>query len=295
MRNLCAVIFLASGLCGSLGAQTDREDSLARQALASNNYGAVVAAYAGAEQTSLSDVALYRLAIAEFKLGRPVPATELFARALALNPSGTFASSPERLQSWKLTFAQAATQKVSSSDPVPSDSPLAPVISPHSSAKTQSTKTLDSVAPLEKPNEQTQAIGFRVLLVFSVFVLFVIFFAFPYFKSGRRYVSFVHSSDGLLDKQLVAARDAMGALLKSIEAGQGQGTELYAILKQTLPVIEREVGRHRYFAFHDDGSLQVDDADVLRSIERLKKQPMRLSNARGVDVAALFQASGRSV
>lgn len=72
-------------------------DAAARKALELKQYAAVVKAYEVVDVKELNDVAHYRLAIAQQRLGKTDEARKALGQALKLNPKGTFASSPERL------------------------------------------------------------------------------------------------------------------------------------------------------------------------------------------------------
>lgn len=84
--------------CATWAAPTIAQaDAAARSALALNQYSRAVVSYEGLDQSLLTEQSFYRLAIAHQRLGDSVEAKKALERALAKNPSGSFASSPARL------------------------------------------------------------------------------------------------------------------------------------------------------------------------------------------------------
>lgn len=91
---VAALLCATSAWAASTVAQAD---VAARKALSLSQYSAVVKSYDGFEASELNEQSFYRLAIAQQRLGLSFEAKKSLDQALAKNPSGSFASSPERL------------------------------------------------------------------------------------------------------------------------------------------------------------------------------------------------------
>lgn len=113
-------LFTAAVLCcaGAALGQTEAEDNRARTALAEGQFERVVQIYAGYESAKLNDRALYRLAIALQRQGKSEQAGRALSLAMAANPSGTFASTPERLASLREAILKAAPLALGSADAI---------------------------------------------------------------------------------------------------------------------------------------------------------------------------------
>ena len=93
-------------LWSSVSASADVAGS--REAFAKMDYVKVVSSYDGVNATDMNDRALYRYAISLHRVGRSVEALEKLKLAEAANPSGSFASSPQRLALWRTEIGVAA-------------------------------------------------------------------------------------------------------------------------------------------------------------------------------------------
>lgn len=82
-------------------------DIAARKALELKQYGDVIKAYEGVDNQSLTEQALYRLAISYQRTGNAAAALNALDQALVKNPTGSFASTPARLASLRESINNA--------------------------------------------------------------------------------------------------------------------------------------------------------------------------------------------
>lgn len=322
MRKLLSALSLVLWCwAGGVGAQTASEDAAARVALARGDYQGVVEAYSSRPDTSLNDKALYRLSIALHKLGVSKAAAALLARAEMINPKGTFASSPERLKSWKKEINDAAAAATSDSKelaipswpggvttgtPVaaapdvpptslPAVSLVAPVSAPAAAASEAVVQAQKVVTP--KVVASSDRLDPRILPIAVAFPLILVTLLGWYLlrrqKASPAVLERVRQAQ--LQGQLEVVRDEMADLIGRLVAGKAENTEIFGSLRAVMPVIEREIGRARYMATTDDGLLAHDDAEAAKLMERLNKAPLKLSETSGSDVAALFQSVRRTI
>ncbi len=320
MRKLLSALSLVLWCWASgAGAQTASEDAAAREALARGDYQAVVAAYPSHADRYLNDKALYRLSIALHKLGQSKAAAALLARAEMINPKGTFASTPDRLKSWKqeINAAAAVTAEakdlaipswpggVTTGSPVaavavappaelPALSPVAPASAPTAAASEAAAQVQKQVVP--KVVASSDRLDPRILIAVALPLTLIILLSWYVLRRRKPSPAALERvRQAQLQGQLEVVRDEMADLIGRLVSGKAENTELFGSLRAVMPVIEREIGRARYMATADDGLLAHDDAEAAKLMERLNKAPLKLSETSGTDVAALFQSVRRTI
>ena len=283
----------------------------ARQALASQNYAAVISAYDGI--LNLTPAAKYRLAIAHSRTGDPVKAHLLLRDALADDPKGTFASSPQRLQTFadslllaceEMAFpgCQKPEPPAQSSEPErsassaesapPGADSASPDVSTGSSISTPAPPAVDTAPPVVAPianadvahpveqaeSQSAASWTMAVATVASVFFLTLFVLVIRARKVKNKL------PDGLASLQSLhsAAKKQLEVLPPSCALAQS--------LQNLMPHLEREVGRAFLTKNGDPSRLTRSDAAVHAVRERFKGRPISVADATPEEVAALFQS-----
>ncbi|NQW94513.1 MAG: hypothetical protein HQ446_10880 [Polaromonas sp.] len=277
-------IGMVSGLliCSTAWSALDpvQADSVARKALALKQYTDVVKAYDGVTPQSLSDQALYRLAIAQQRLGNTLEAEKSLSLALKLNPKGTFASSPYRLASLQ--------QEISKSLPAAPAGPVAAVVAGKavtllepsvlasaqainaSIPKNQPTATQAPAAPpagrvLAEPDTAARVTGilFWVVLALLIalagmsFVMWKLLYSMRVanadnhelattMKNQLDELAVIYNRPAAKVGSLVALRDEIASMRTLLSAAQRQDSDLSVLLNKLEPLVEMEIGRHLF-------------------------------------------------
>lgn len=306
---------LALGLSGGLQAQQSGQDAAAARALGKQEFAEVVRIYASTDTAQLDDRALYRLAIAEFRLGNQSLAASYLDRALRLNPKGSFASSPERLIAWQKDIGPAA----------PESTPVAEVVSaaaaPTASAPAKEPESPVSTAPVAVEPKAASATGeiegmfadagayvkrsaadvdLKVLPRWMAIWLamlamgFLVWLPLKYWRSGApaRQERNLHRK---LFERLQEFRVEAGQIHGAVQEAGRTDSDLHAALSVLLKALDGEIGRSCYFGNGREDLLVQADAETLEVIKRLRPGPMKLSSATGAQVKALFQTSQRAI
>ena len=269
------------------------------------------------------------MAIANQKEGQTELAQSFLRQALVLNPKGSFASSPERLNAFKAELsakpaaavAAVTPPAVAASEAAPTSVALAdvaPAVMPAVSvAAATPTQVVEVAIPLAPPvvvepqvraDKPSMSVGWREILLFvaslmvasliSSFLLALINRRMELKRKAKVAVlagSEEPASATNPDPLLTLVRDESARLMQQLESGNATDSELYAALAKLLPVIEREAGRARYRTTGEAQALAQDDQQAVAALRQLEKVPLRLSEARPGDVAALFQSARRPI
>lgn len=322
LKRVLILGLLALGLSGEVLAQQSETDAAAARALGKQEFAEVVRLYAGTDTAQLDDRALYRLAIAEFRLGNQPLAASYLDRALRLNPKGSFASSPERLRAWQKDIGPVVPQAASAPAPIPEATPAtdpvapAPAVAASEPAKTPAVTeqvapaTVSSVQPVAEEREgwAERIFGNAELLSFVANVdvvetlkllvaliggaAFLLFLRAWVNGKEARHERQLHRK---LFERLQEFRVEAGQIHGAIQAAGRTDTDIHAALSVLLKALDGEIGRSFYFASGKEDLLVPADAETLEVIQRLRPGPMRLSSASGAQVKALFQTSQRAI
>jgi hypothetical protein len=282
-------------------------DAAARSALEAKDYVKVVATYEPFCGNELSAAALYRLAIAYQKLGNPRSAKASLDQALVLNPSGTFASSLQRLETLRNDIGPIPVEAVftpapSKDEPNPPPPAVIPVV-PTPVAVVEATPVLEKRPVKLEPERATtiqsapsrwnlwlegllgmkpdSARAFLLLsgiLAFLLGILTVNFFQKTGFFSPNR-----KNAGNAARVQLKKLRAAGDELLANLTAAGQQDTDLYVHLVRLLPHVERELGRGEKI----QARLSAKDREDLAGFSKV---PLKLSSASSEQISELFQA-----
>jgi hypothetical protein len=283
-------------------------DAVARAALEAKDYPKVLSAYEPFLRDDLSAAAFYRMAIAHQKMGNGGAASQALESALNLNPLGTFASSPARLEALRNDIAKMPIPEapviqatpVELPVPIAVEAPALPVIRPiglpYSEVETPSSKT----EPVQKvlfeatSKSTNKGLGFDAsemapieAMVFGasamLFVLGCIMFLVGVVKSlfnPKRAIPAVQMSTVI--SQLTQLRATGDELLANLTAAGQRDTILYEHLARLLPHVERELGRGAKV------EVQLSDKDK-EGFSTLIKTPLKLSSASAEQITQLFQ------
>lgn len=318
----CAAPFICAAATPTRVAGSDVLDVSARTALAARDYVRVISLYESSSADEMSAVSFYRLAIAYQKTEQPKLALASLMAALVKNPSGSFASTPERLSELKASLESAVVKEPSvttvASDPI---LPMRPVVatagltppvllepvlivSPIGGSVQAATPLKAPLTPLE-PSGAFNQDNFPSWMTVSpehsqgvivVFTLIGLMFSFAIFRS--KFITQKKSKHSqflaAFDARLVDLQKASYAFTSSPESHLLANTELFYELRRLTPVLDREIGRSRAVgALNKNGQsfLTPTDADTTKIVQRLVKMPLKLSAAADADIVALFQSA----
>lgn len=293
----------------------------ARKALAAQDYKGVITAYSG--YSELTPIANYRLAIAMSKTGDSVKAYELYLAAINADPKGTFASSPQRLQSFKEGLLAAceedgapackrpekpvqALAEVAAPIAVVKPQPIQEQAEPKANiplplANATATTTPSVVVPamvVAQPPPSTPvdvAPGVATGTPSAVYEVETAYFLLGAallltvltilaFKLKRK-----PAPDAVTN--LLEATQNLHQVVKSHLAMLPENALLHQKLKALEPLLEQEVGRAYLAKFNDPSKLVAKDAIAHEMQERYKGKPILISQASPDEVTALFQRS----
>lgn len=309
IASCTAQLVMVCALMASAHAQTPEADAIARKALEQKQYSQVLAAYQAVPLDRLSDKSHYRMAIAFLRLGNFSAASDSLKAALKLNPSGSFASSPERVSALKTDIQKGleseAVVLAVSAEPVVSIAVASTSVATQSASvpplgsSTAATVSSPTVAPLEPvaaapepPARKTPVVlavnepvadgpvwvpmaGVGVALTALV---------------GALYIS--HKRKNKIVSRMESLRDQVASFLNEMEGAGGNVPDvaLYAPLSKLLPLLEREIGRSHYRRSGQLAALNSDDRQTAKLMDGLQKSPLRLATASPEQILRLFQA-----
>lgn len=301
---------LAMAALLSCAAQAGSDDEAARAALAAKRYADVINAYEGRTPADLGAIQRYRLAIALQGLGKPMEAWINLQAARNLDPAGSFASSPARLNALAASIQQACldagrpkcapapevpkqdlpdvprsgaetidtARQAAAPQPVPAaEAVIAPAVQP--------VNTPGAPVPAAGPQSvsvEGQVMAWAVLIVSLLAMLGV----------GWLVARSVHADRALPGgvRAIHRLRDDTAALLDRLNATDtGQGTELRAVLQSLLPLLEREAGRAQYRAKGFATALVATERPTADLLARLSAAPLDALSSTSRDVEALFR------
>lgn len=314
------IVFVAAMCVAAITTSANTKDEAARIALAAKDFAKVQETYGDNPlgNDSLSASAHYRLAIASIQLGQPIAAGAHLERALALAPSGDFASSQDRIRLLRQQIAAACEKKDCTIAP-PAAAPAAPAepaaLSPVReaapiTATTAATTTLTSVAAETPPAslappaiaatapEDPRATNDRTIIRTATWttVFWAIVFAICWFWVGRTSSLDIALAQAPqpplqppLQHHLEQVRDSLATLLARIDHAGGSGTELQGSGRLFLALIERECGRTRYRTAGDTSGLGQVDADTARIVAAISARPLSVTVDDAAAVDRLFR------
>ncbi len=316
MIKTCVTVVLC--LATSLALAQAEPDEQARKALAQGDYARVIALYgpAIAAGRNLSDMAHYRLSIAQQKAGDSVAAWKHLRAALELNAAGTFASSASRLSDHRASIL-AGCEKLNvpgceEAAPKPQETPPATASaqppagvptaspSPSTAAQTASVPVLSTRPEEEAPDSagartraalmEARADSERQQLRLLVWILAIAgsSFCVMLWCAWRIYLRDRRSSAGL--DAVEHLRDNVAALLARLHSTErGRSSVLHAHLRQLLPVLEREAGRTLYRSTGRTGQLAAADLKAVELGKQLTCTPPDVLTAHPQDIEAVFR------
>lgn len=302
IRRLIAALATSVPLLSSAAQPSAAVNEAAKRALASQDYPRVVNTYAN--YTDLPPIALYRLSIAHAKMGDPVKAFELLEFARQGAPSGSFASNPQRLQSFTqglladcealgaigCTPASARPSAPSASTPVATSTAPAPTAVADVAQATSappSTPTLATAAPttasaLSTPAADTSvssASNHNELAIKFALGLIGLIALVGYWRSSRCPRK-AKRSDTLAQHY---------ASTKAVLASTNIHSPLHAAMAGTLALLEQEIGREFLSQNGDSSKLTSTDSQQHSIRKKFDGKPILISQASPEEVTALFQ------
>lgn len=312
--SVTATLWLVTSLALAQGEPDDQ----ARKALAQGDYARVITLYgpAIAGGRELSDMAHYRLSIAQQKAGDSVAAWKHLRAALQLNAAGTFASSAARLGEHRASIL-AGCEKLNmpgceEAAPKPQVTPQAtasahpPAVEPAASLPpSTATQTAVAPAPTASPvaaSPNTADVRTRAPLMAAPgdsepqqprLLLWILGIAsgslwVMLWCAWRIYLRDRRTSGGL--DAVENLRDNVAEILARLHSSErGRNSVLHAHLSELLPVLEREAGRALYRSTGRTAKLAAADLKAVELGRQMSSKPPDVLTAHPHDIEALFR------
>lgn len=302
----------------------------ARKALQLQDYKGVVSIYGDSDEANLQGNGHYRMAIALERLDLPIRAFIHLNKALAADPTGKFASAPDKFEQLKTRIlAACASQGAPSCNEVHAAAPVeqpAPEPEPaqaptHQSAQVDAPATAPSplVAPaaplpapvaeippapaaLPDPTPQIGDAGRTIITILSA-VLGALLVALLYalvtlkkLKTQRKGPThhIAVTANRTDEVSLIPKKTALEELLSSLEDQMSitpKDTILFEKMQALLPQAQTEYGRIQFAKTRNPESLTQPDREQLAAAIKFEKTPMTMANASPDEIVALFQSS----
>lgn len=326
--HLLSVVLLTGAFSFQAWATQPNNDAhnAARKALAAQDYMGVIAAYKGHDD--LTPIALYRLSIAHAKTGDPTKAHSLLNAAMVDDPSGSFASSPQRLQTHAESVLQAClkiglagcnpavTELADKPESNAGDIPLPPPTpsaqqgtvldtgnSPATAAlladspaqETDQTLAPSAAGPLPAPvmapAEPPQAAPSQQANEndFWPYVYGAVVAALLVLIALSMFARHARNQSSK-QRFFIVSQDLHRAIQVQLSVLPEQSV-LAQRLKGLVPLLEQEIGREYLAQSGDPSKLTPNDAVLHKMRERFQGKPVLISQASPEEVVALFQCN----
>ncbi len=304
------VIAACLGCAANAANATRAGEEDARQALAHRQYLRVIEIYKPtlAVGQALGDAAHYRRAIAFNQLGRPLEAWDALTRALAVNPAGTFATTPARLAELRSSIlsnckdkgkpacADAAGSVGGEVQDGKAERTVAPGPREDSAATSPATIASEpdpgpslhvhamSMEPRPTRQEPHASPGTMIGGMLGVQVLVLAGVAWLGWMTYRRDRRFPAGQQGL-----ERLRDDVADMLARLARGRGEKSLLQAQLQLLLPLLEQEAGRCVFRSTGREESLTAGDQSAAEVAKHLTRTAPDALSSPASDIEAAFR------